>query len=147
MNRAPAAVVTVDLLSELHQRLTVKLIGPTVTLTPTTQPALSFLRGSVLELSDTIYHPPAAPWRIQEALETLLRVSVQITVERSFFQLTLPLYLLPFGTLTTAMALLATNVPLVSNELSPLTFANVPTADLLIAIRGTSPFSPSGTAR
>ena len=74
---------------------------------------------------------------IKTYFESVLRLSNAIAdpVERAFFVLTHPLYLLPFEQCNATLALLTMNVPLIAAGLRPITFAAVPPDRVLAGLR------------
>jgi hypothetical protein len=148
VNRKPSPPMSAALLADVYAKVTVRVLGRTATgrsgrvedftpatPTPATRPPI---RSLSLVLPGTVYDPPSHRRYIEPCFDQTLQLASAITdpLEQSFFLLTHLLYLLPFPALNATMALLALNVPLVSNGLSPLTLSNVPTPDLLIALRG-----------
>lgn len=98
---------------------------------------LDVSRAEPLTIPATVYGLPADPWVIKTYFESVLRLSNAIAdpVERAFFVLTHPLYLLPFEQCNATLALLTMNVPLIAAGLRPITFAAVPPDRVLAGLR------------
>ncbi len=156
VNAGPTISVTSPLLAQVYQQVTARLDGPSSAIgSPFHRTIISAfnrstdlplngstavppLRRAVLTLPDTVYSPPSDPLVIEPCFNHVLRQAAAITdpVERAFFLLVHLLYLLPFGTLNATMALLTTNMSLLTAGLPPITFAGVAASDLLAGIRG-----------
>jgi hypothetical protein len=148
VNRKPSPPVSAALLADMYAKVSARVLGRTasgrsgrvedvapVPTAPSTRPPIRTLS---LALPGTVYDPLSNRRHIQPCFDQTLQLASAITdpLEQSFFLVTHLLYLLPFPALNATMSLLAMNVPLVSNGLSPLTLSNVPTPDLLTALRG-----------
>jgi hypothetical protein len=85
------------------------------------------LRSSALKLERSSYMPPNNPRLIQEMFEMILEKAALIEdpFEQSFFLLVHLSYLQPFGNANNQLSRVAMNIPLVKNNLSPVSFAGV----------------------
>lgn len=86
------------------------------------------LRTIVVEIGGTIYHPLDAPQAIDECFQQILDTATAITdpFEQAFFAMVHLPYLQPFEDVNKRVSRLAANLPLIRDNLSPLSFVDVP---------------------
>lgn len=86
------------------------------------------LRTIEVRISGTVYHPLAVPQLIEECFEQILNTATAITdpFERAFFAMVHLSYLQPFEDVNKRVSRLAANLPLIRENLSPLSFVDVP---------------------
>lgn len=86
------------------------------------------LRERVVEISGTVYRPLGVPQQIEELLRAVLEKAeaIQDPFEQAFFIMVHVPYLQPFEDLNKRVSRLAANIPLIRNNLCPLSFVDVP---------------------
>ena len=86
------------------------------------------LRTIVVEIGGTIYHPLDVPQAIDECFQQILDTATAITnpFEQAFFAMVHLPYLQPFEDVNKRVSRLAANLPLIRDNLSPLSFVDVP---------------------
>jgi Fic family protein len=86
------------------------------------------LRSIAVEIGGSVYTPLAIPQLIEEMFEMIIAKANQIDdlFEQSFFLMVHLPYLQPFEDVNKRVSRLAVNIPLNSNNLSPVSFAQVP---------------------
>jgi fido (protein-threonine AMPylation protein) len=86
------------------------------------------LRENAVELDDTVYHPLEAPHLIDECFQQVLDTVAAITdpFEQAFFCMVHLPYLHPFEDVNKRVSRLAANLSLIRENLSPLSFVDVP---------------------
>ncbi len=86
------------------------------------------LRTIVVEISGTVYLPLQVPQLIEECFQQVLDTAAAITnpFEQVFFAMVHLPYLQPFEDVNKRVARLAANLPLIRENLSPLSFVDVP---------------------
>jgi len=89
------------------------------------------LRRIPVGIGRTVYHPPEIPQLIDECFQRILDVADTIIdpFEQSFFAMVHLPYLQPFEDVNKRVSRLASNIPLIKNNLSPLSFIDVPKTD------------------
>lgn len=86
------------------------------------------LRTIVVEIDGTVYHPLDVPQVIDECFQQILDTATAITdpFEQAFFAMVHLPYLQPFEDVNKRVSRLAANLPLIRDNLSPLSFVDVP---------------------
>lgn len=86
------------------------------------------LRERVVEISGTVYRPLGVPQQIEELFRTVLEKAEAIhdPFEQAFFVMVHVPYLQPFEDVNKRVSRLAANIPLIRNNLCPLSFVDVP---------------------
>jgi fido (protein-threonine AMPylation protein) len=85
------------------------------------------LRQHAVEISKSVFHPLAIPQQTDEMFEVILSKASQIRdpFEKAFFVMVHIPYLQPFIDINKRASRLAANIPLIRNNLCPLTFLGV----------------------
>ncbi|MDB6085471.1 MAG: cell division protein Fic [Gammaproteobacteria bacterium] len=88
------------------------------------------LRRRPVEIGKSVYTPPAVPQVIEEHLDLIIQKAAVIAdpFERAFFLMVHVPYLQPFEDVNKRVSRLAANIPLIKNDLCPLSFVDVPEA-------------------
>ena len=96
------------------------------------------IRQRPVSIGGSVFHPLSVPDQIEELLRLLLSKATQIVdaFERSFFLLVHLPYLQPFADVNKRVARLVANIPLVQQNLCPLTFVDVPPHAYALAVLG-----------
>jgi hypothetical protein len=96
------------------------------------------LRFRPVQISGSVFIPLAMPQVIEECFHGILNKAAAITdpFEQAFFVLVQLPYLQPFEDVNKRVSRLAANIPLLKNNLSPLTFIDVPDRTYVDAILG-----------
>jgi hypothetical protein len=96
------------------------------------------LRFRPVQISGSVFIPLAMPQVIEECFHGILDKAAAITdpFEQAFFVLVQLPYLQPFEDVNKRVSRLAANIPLLKNNLSPLTFIDVPDRTYVDAILG-----------
>ncbi len=96
------------------------------------------LRNRAVEIGGSVYLPIALPQRIEELFGIVLAMAAEIedTFEQAFFLMVHLPYLQPFEDVNKRVSRLAANIPLIRNNLSPLSFIDVPERAYLDALLG-----------
>jgi hypothetical protein len=96
------------------------------------------LRAIVVEISGTVYHPLEVPQLIDECFRQILDTAAAITnpFEQAFFAMVHLPYLQPFENVNKRVARLAANLPFIRENLSPLSFVDVPERAYIDGILG-----------
>jgi Fic family protein len=86
------------------------------------------LRVREVEISGTVFFPLAVPQQIAECFETVLNKAAQIDdpFEQAFFSMVHLPYLQPFEDVNKRVSRLTANIPLIRQNLCPLSFIDVP---------------------
>lgn len=86
------------------------------------------LRAIPVGIARTVYHPPEVPQIIDECFQQLLDTAAAIAdpFEQAFFAMVQLPYLQPFEDVNKRVSRLAANLPLIRDNLSPLSFVDVP---------------------
>ncbi len=86
------------------------------------------LRSIAVNISGTVYHPLEVPQLIDECFQQVLDIAAAITdpFEQAFFAMIHFSYLQPFEDVNKRVSRLAANLPLIRENLSPLSFVDVP---------------------
>jgi len=86
------------------------------------------LRAIVVEIGGTVYHPLEVPQLIDECFRQILDTAAAIAdpFEQAFFAMVHLPYLQPFEDVNKRVARLAANLPFIRDNLSPLSFVDVP---------------------
>ncbi|MFM0739990.1 Fic family protein [Paraburkholderia xenovorans] len=86
------------------------------------------LRVREVEISGTVFYPLAGPQQISECFEMLLNKAAQIDdpFEQAFFSMVHLPYLQPFEDVNKRVSRLTANIPLIRQNLCPLSFVDVP---------------------
>ena len=105
----------------LHALLSVNLLGD--------PQAGGRLRTSRVDISGTVFHPLEMPQAIEECFEQILATASAIDdpFEQGFFIMVHLPYLQPFIDVNKGVTRLAANIPLIQNNLCPLSFVEVGT--------------------
>ena len=90
--------------------------------------AVGRLRQGPVGIGGSVFHPLEVPQLIEECFEQVLDTASAITdpFEQSFFVLVQLPYLQPFDDVNKRVSRLAANIPLLKENLSPLSFIDVP---------------------
>lgn len=93
--------------------------------------ARGYLRQIPVGIGGTTYHPPEIPQLIDESFGTILEKASKIKdpFEQSFFAMVQLPYLQPFEDVNKRVSRLVANIPLIKNNLSPLSFVDVTQED------------------
>jgi len=96
------------------------------------------LRSIAVGVGGTVFHPLETPQHIKSAFEQVLATASAITdpFEQAFFILAHLPYLQPFEDVNKRVSRLAANIPLIRNNLSPLSFVDVPEQAYIDGILG-----------
>jgi Fic family protein len=86
------------------------------------------LRTIAVDIHGTVFHPLEIPQLIEEAFQQVLDTAAAIRdpFEQSFFVMVHLPYLQPFEDVNKRVSRLAANIPLIRDNLSPLSFVDVP---------------------
>lgn len=86
------------------------------------------LRGRIVEISKSVFHPLGNPQQIDEFFNRILDKAdaIQDPFEQAFFVMVHIPYLQPFEDVNKRVSRLAANIPLIRRNLSPLSFVDVP---------------------
>jgi fido (protein-threonine AMPylation protein) len=86
------------------------------------------LRRRPVEIGRSVFTPPAAPQVIEECFDSIAHKAARIAdpFEQAFFLMVHVPYLQPFEDVNKRVSRLAANIPLIKNDLSPLSFVDVP---------------------
>lgn len=96
------------------------------------------LRTIDVGIGGTVYHPPVAPQLIEECFQQILDTAAAISdpFEQAFFAMVHLPYLQPFEDVNKRVSRLAANLPLIRDNLSPLSFVDVPEQSYIDAVLG-----------
>ncbi len=96
------------------------------------------LRAIAVEIGGTVYHPLEVPQLIDECFHQILDTAAAITdpFEQAFFAMVHLPYLQPFEDVNKRVARLAANLPFIRENLSPLSFVDVPERAYIDGILG-----------
>ncbi len=96
------------------------------------------LRRRPVEIGKSAYTPPAVPQVIEEILDLIIRKAAVIgdPFECAFFLMVHVPYLQPFEDVNKRVSRLAANIPLIKNDLCPLSFVDVPEAAYILGNLG-----------
>jgi len=91
------------------------------------------LRQIPVGIGRTVYHPPEIPQIINECFQAILDKAKRIKdpFEQAFFLMVQLPYLQPFEDINKRVSRLVSNIPLMQNNLSPLSFIDVPKEDYI----------------
>jgi hypothetical protein len=86
------------------------------------------LRRRPVDISGSVYHPPAMPQVLEDCFRLLLQKTAAIPdpFEQAFFVMVQLPYLQPFEDVNKRVSRLGANIPLIRNNLCPLSFVDVP---------------------
>ena len=100
--------------------------------------AVGRLRSISVGIGHTTFMPLEGPQRIEECFEQLLHKAAEIQdpFEQAFFALVHLPYLQAFEDVNKRVSRLAANIPLIKNNLCPLSFVDVPRDDYVSALLG-----------
>lgn len=86
------------------------------------------LRAIPVGIGGTVFHPLEVPQLIEECFQRILDIAATITdpFEQAFFAMVHLPYLQPFEDVNKRVSRLAANLPLIRDNLSPLSFVDVP---------------------
>jgi fido (protein-threonine AMPylation protein) len=86
------------------------------------------LRTTIVEIGGTVFHPLAIPQQIEEHFRLILEKTSAIRdpFEQAFFLMVQIPYLQPFLDVNKRVSRLGANIPLIKQNLSPLSFVDVP---------------------
>jgi fido (protein-threonine AMPylation protein) len=114
------AQVTTDCIVALHAFLSDGLMAD-----PT---AVGRLRRRAVEIGSSVYLPVALPQRLEELFGIVVQMAAEIEdpFEQAFFLMVHVPYLQPFEDVNKRTSRLAANIPLIRNNLCPLSFIDVP---------------------
>jgi len=96
------------------------------------------LRNRAVEIGGSVYLPMALPQRIEELFGIVLGMAAEIEdpFEQAFFLMVHLPYLQPFEDVNKRVSRLAANIPLIKNNLCPLSFVDVPERAYVDALLG-----------
>lgn len=96
------------------------------------------LRHIPVEIGGTVYHPLEVPQIIEECFQQILDTATAIRdpFEQAFFVMVQLPYLQPFEDVNKRVSRLAANLPLIRNNLCPLSFVDVPERAYIEGILG-----------
>ena len=86
------------------------------------------LRRRPVDISGSVFHPPAIPQILEDSFRLLLQKANAIPdpYEQAFFVMVQLPYLQPFEDVNKRVSRLGANIPLIQNNLCPLSFIDVP---------------------
>jgi Fic family protein len=86
------------------------------------------LRNKTVEISGTVYHPLDVPQQIEDCFQQILDTATAIRdpFEQAFFVMVHAPYLQPFEDVNKRVSRLSANIPLIRENLCPLSFIDVP---------------------
>ena len=86
------------------------------------------LRIAPVGIGNAVYHPPEIPQLIEELFQKILTLAskIQDPFEQSFFAMVHIPYLQPFLDVNKRVSRLSANIPLIKNNLCPLSFIDIP---------------------
>lgn len=86
------------------------------------------IRSIPVTIGGSVYHPPEIPQVLEECFDQVLATASQIhdPFEQAFFVMVQLPYLQPFEDVNKRVSRLAANIPFIRNNLSPLSFVDVP---------------------
>lgn len=96
------------------------------------------LRSIPVGIAETVYYPPAVPQLIEECFQQILDTAQAIAdpFEQAFFLMVHLPYLQPFEDVTKRVSRLSANLPLIKNNLCPLSFVDVPESSYISGLLG-----------
>ena len=96
------------------------------------------LRAIPVAVSGTVYHPLEVPQLIEACFQKILDVAAAIAdpFEQAFFAMVHLPYLQPFEDVNKRVSRLAANLPLIRENLSPLSFVDVPESAYVEGVLG-----------
>jgi len=96
------------------------------------------LRTRAVGISGSVYHPLEVPQAIDERFDEILAKAsaIEDAFEQAFFVMVQIPYLQPFEDVNKRVSRLAANIPLIKQNLCPLSFVDVPPEDYLGALLG-----------
>lgn len=96
------------------------------------------IRNRPVEIGGSVYLPVAMPQRLDELFRIILAMAQEIRdpFEQSFFVMVHLPYLQPFEDINKRVSRLAANIPLIRNNLCPLSFIDVPERAYIDAMLG-----------
>lgn len=114
----------------LHALLSENLLGD--------PQACGRLRRIAVGIGGTVYHPLDVPQLMEECFQRILEVATKIVdpFEQAFFALVHLPYLQPFEDVNKRVSRLAANIPLIRDNLCPMSFVDVPERAYVDAILG-----------
>ncbi len=91
------------------------------------------LRTMPVKIGKSVYHPVETPPLIEECFQLIIQkaTSIKNPFEQSFFLMVHLPYLQPFLDLNNRVSRLAGNIPFIRENLSPLSFVDVPESDYI----------------
>jgi len=97
------------------------------------QKACGLVRTRAVGIGGTVYHPLAVPSQVEEAFLKVLEKAEAIRdpFEQAFFNMVHLPYLQPFEDVNKRTSRLAANIPLIKENLCPLSFIDVPRNDYI----------------
>lgn len=96
------------------------------------------IRSRLVGITGTVFHPLGVPQQIEECFEMILQKASAIRnpFEQAFFAMVHLPYLQPFEDVNKRVSRLAANIPLVQNNLCPLSFVDVEPQDYVGGLLG-----------
>jgi Fic family protein len=96
------------------------------------------LRQRPVDIGGSVYVPLAVPQLVEELFIQVLNLAAQIhdPFEQAFFLLVHLPYLQPFADVNKRVSRLSANIPLIRNNLKPLSFVDVPKSDYVAGLLG-----------
>lgn len=96
------------------------------------------LRTIIVGIDDSPYHPPGVPQLIEECFDEVLAkaAAIEDPFEQAFFTMVQLPYLQPFDDVNKRVSRLAANIPLIKQNLCPLSFIDVPKTAYTEAVLG-----------
>jgi hypothetical protein len=96
------------------------------------------LRKRPVEIGRSVYTPLAIPQAVEECFDSIAHKAAGITdpFEQAFFLMVHLPYLQPFEDVNKRVSRLAANIPLIKNDLSPLSFVDVPETAYVLGTLG-----------
>jgi fido (protein-threonine AMPylation protein) len=90
--------------------------------------AVGRIRRIPVAIGQSVYHPPEMPQLLEECFDQILGTAARIEdpFEQAFFLMVHLPYLQPFEDVNKRVSRLAANIPLITRNLSPLSFVDVP---------------------
>ena len=96
------------------------------------------LRFVAVDIGQSVFHPLEIPQLIEECFEQLLQkaAAIEDPFEQAFFAMVHLPFLQPFDDVNKRVSRLAANIPLIRNNLAPLSFTGVPRRAYIDAVLG-----------
>lgn len=96
------------------------------------------LRRMPVSISGSVYQPPAGPQLVEECFRAVLAkaAAIENPFEQAFFVMVQLPYLQPFDDVNKRVSRLAANIPLITHNLAPISFTEVPRDSYVMGLLG-----------